>query len=101
MQAKKDTKSKPYADRAYHKFVKEMLPLETEGSACDRFRRVVQKWKSQRTSADEAMERVADHKSVIRCSTVQKPAYVGLVLQQGLLSSVQCLEQTFLQCIVS
>ena len=31
LQAKKDTKSKPYADRAYHKFVKEMLPLETDG----------------------------------------------------------------------
>ena len=63
--AKKATKSNSYADRAYHKFVKEMLPLETEGSARDRFRRVVQKWKSQRTSADEAMERAADNKSVM------------------------------------
>ena len=62
---KKATKSDSYADRAYHKFVKEMLPLETKGSARDRFRRVVQKWKSQRTSADEAMERAADKKSVM------------------------------------
>ena len=75
--------------------------METEGSTRDRFRRVVQKWKSQRTSVDEAMERAADNKSVMGCGTVQKPAYVGPVLQQGLLSSVQCLEQTFLQCIVS
>ena len=71
LQAKKDTKSKPYADRAYHKFVKEMLPLETEGSTRDRFRKVVQKWKSQTTSgpsaavAEEAMVRAADNKSVM------------------------------------
>ena len=65
VQAKKATKSNSYADRAYHKFVKEMLPLETEGSGRDRFQRVVQKWKSQRTSADEAMERAADNKSVM------------------------------------
>ena len=64
-QTKKATKSNSYADRAYHKFVKEMLPLETEGSTRDRFRRVVQKWTSQRTSADEAMERAADNKSVM------------------------------------
>ena len=68
-QAKKNTKSKPYADRAYHKFVKEMLPLETEGSTRDRFRKVVQKWKSQTTSgpsaAEEAMVRAADNKSVM------------------------------------
>ena len=64
-QAKKATKSNSYADRAYHKFVKEMLPLETEGSGRDRFQRVVQKWKSQRTSADEAMERAADDKSAM------------------------------------
>ena len=71
LQAKKDTKSKPYADRAYHKFVKEMLPLETEGSPNARFRKVVQKWKSQTTSgpraavAEEAMVRAADNKSVM------------------------------------
>ena len=69
LQAKKNTKSKPYADRAYHKFVKEMLPLETEGSTRDRFRKVVQKWKSQTTSgpsaAEEAMVRAADNKSVM------------------------------------
>ena len=71
LQAKKDTKSKHYADRAYHKFVKEMLPLETEGSARDRFRKVVQKWKSQTTSgpsaavAEETMVRAADNKSVM------------------------------------
>ena len=69
LQAKKDTKSKPYADRAYHKFVKKMLPLETEGSTRDRFRKVAEKWKSQTTSgpsaAEEAMARAADNKSVM------------------------------------
>ena len=71
LQAKKTTKSDSYADRAYHKFVKETIPLETEGSARDRFRKVVQKWKSQTTSgqsaavADEAMVRAADNKSVM------------------------------------
>ena len=62
---KNDTKSESYAEnRAYHKFMKKMIPMETEGSARDRFRRVVQKWTSQRASADEVMERVADHASV-------------------------------------
>ena len=69
LQAKKDrpkkVDTKPYADRAYHKFVKEMLPLETEGSTRDRFRKVVQKWKSQMTSVDEAIERVAGNTSVM------------------------------------
>ena len=65
VQAKKATQSNSYADRAYHKFVKEMLPLETEGSGRDRFQRVVQKWKSQRTSADEAMERADGNKYVM------------------------------------
>ena len=66
LQKEKDTTSKSYAEnRAYHKFMKKRIPLETEGPTRDRFRRVVQKWKSQRTSADEAMERVADNKSVM------------------------------------
>ena len=71
LQAKKVKQSNSYTDRAYHKFVKEMLLLETEGSARDRFRNVVQKWKSQTTSgpraavAEEAMVRAADNKSVM------------------------------------
>ena len=66
LQKKKDTKSESYAEnRAYHKFMKEMIPLETKGSAQDRFQSAAQKWKSQRTSVDEAMERVADNKSVM------------------------------------
>ena len=66
LQKKKDTKSKSYAEnRAYHKFRKEMIPLETKGSAQDRFQSAVQKWKSQRTSVDEAMERAADNNAVM------------------------------------
>ena len=66
LQKKKDTKSESYAEnRAYHKFMKEMIPLETKGSAQDRFQSAAQKWKSQRTSVDEAMERAADNKSVM------------------------------------
>ena len=66
LQKKKDTKSESYAEnRAYHKFMKEMIPLETKGSAQDRFQSVAQKWKSQSTLADEAMERAADNKSVM------------------------------------
>ena len=71
LQAKKAKQPSSYTDRAYHKFVKEMLPLETEGSARDRFRKVVQKWKSQTASgpsaavAEEAMVRAADNKSVM------------------------------------
>ena len=53
-QAKKAAKSNSYADRAYHKFMKEMLPLETDGSARERFQRVVQKWNSQKTSGQSA-----------------------------------------------
>ena len=41
-------------DHAYQKFVKEMLPLETGGSARDRFRRVAEKWKSHMTSGEDA-----------------------------------------------
>ena len=66
LQKKKDTKSESYAEnRAYHKLRKEMIPLETKGSAQDRFQSVAQEWKSQRTSADDAMERAADNKSVM------------------------------------
>ena len=75
LKEKKATKSN-YTDRAYHKFVKEMLPLETGGSARDRFRRVAQKWKSQQAGQSAAMadetkrqgmdeSRVADNKSVM------------------------------------
>ena len=52
VQVKKATQPNSYAYRAYHKFLKEMLPLETEGSARDRFSRVVQTWKSQNTSVE-------------------------------------------------
>ena len=66
LQKKKDTKSESYAEnRAYHKLMKEMTPLETKGSAQDRFQSAAQKWKSQRTSVGEAMERAADNKSVM------------------------------------
>ena len=66
LQKKKDTKSESYAEnRAYHKFMKEMIPLETKGSAQDRFQSAAQQWASQRTSVDEAMERAADNKSVM------------------------------------
>ena len=66
LQKKEDTKSESYAEnRAYHKFMKEMIPLETKGPAHDRFQSAAQKWKSQRTSVDEAMERAADNKSVM------------------------------------
>ena len=34
--------------------------METEGSAQDRFQSAAQKWKSQRTSVDEAMEKAVD-----------------------------------------
>ena len=65
LKEKKATRSN-YSDRAYHKFVKEMLPLETDGSARDRFRRVAEKWKSQQAGqsaamADEATAKVADN----------------------------------------
>ena len=66
LQTEKDTQSESYAEnRAYHKFMNEMIPLETKGSAQDRFQSAVQKWKSQRTSVGEAMERAADNKSVM------------------------------------
>ena len=66
LQKKKDTKSESYAEnRAYHKFMKEMIPLETKGSAQDRFQSAAQKWESQRTSVDEAMEKAADNKAVM------------------------------------
>ena len=39
---------------AYQKFVKDMLPLETGGSARDRFRRVAEQWKSQTTYGQDA-----------------------------------------------
>ena len=66
LQHEKDTKPESYAEnRAYHKFMKEMIPLETKGSAQDRFQSAAQKWKSQRTSVDEAMERAANNKSVM------------------------------------
>ena len=62
----KGAKSESHAESsAYHKFMKEMIPLETKGSAQDRFQSAAQKWKSQRTSVDEAMERAADNKSVM------------------------------------
>ena len=51
---KKATKSN-YKPSAYHKFVKEMLPLETGGSSRDRFRRVAQKWRSQQAGQSAAM----------------------------------------------
>ena len=54
LHVKKATQSKSYTDRAYHKFVKEMLPLETDGSSRDRFLRVVQKWKSRTTQEQSA-----------------------------------------------
>ena len=75
LQQKKATMSKSYTDRAYHKFVKEMLVEEKEGSSRERFQRVVQKWKSQTTTGqshskssvqgDEAMERAADNRAVM------------------------------------
>ena len=66
LQKRKGTKSESYAEnRADHTFMKEMIPLETKGSAQDRFQRGAQKWKSQRTSVDEAMERAADNKAVM------------------------------------
>lgn len=54
LQEKQSEKAKPMKDHAYQKFVKEMLPLETIGSARDRFRRVAEKWKSQTTSGEDA-----------------------------------------------
>ena len=65
-QAKKTKKSNSYADRPYHKFMQEMLPLETRtsGSSRERFLSVVQKWKAQRRE-DEAMARAADNQSVM------------------------------------
>ena len=71
LQAKKVKQSNSYDDRAYHKFVKEMLPLETSGSSRERFLRVVQKWKSQTRDgqsaamADEAMAGAADNQFVM------------------------------------
>ena len=71
LQAKKVKQSNSYTDRAYHKFVKEMLPLETSGSSRERFVRVAQKWKSQMRDgqsaamADEAMVRAADDQCVM------------------------------------
>jgi len=47
-------KGKLMKDHAYKKFVKEMLPLETIGSARDRLRCVAEKWKSQTTSGEDA-----------------------------------------------
>ena len=65
-QTKQDTQSKSYAEnRAYHKFMKEMIPLETKGSAQDRFQSAAPEWESHMTSVDEAMERAADNKSVM------------------------------------
>ena len=54
IQVKKTKESISYEARAYHKFMKEMLPLETSGSSRERFLSVVHKWKAQR-SEDEAM----------------------------------------------
>ena len=66
LQKEKDTKPESYAEnRADHKFMKEMIPLDTQGYTQDRFQSAAQKWKSQRTSVDEAMERAADNKSVM------------------------------------
>ena len=48
LQEKKATKSNSYTDRAYHKFMQEMLPLETDGATCERFQRMAQKWKSEK-----------------------------------------------------
>ena len=48
VQAKKATKSNSYADRAYHKFAKEMLPSETEGPSQYWFQRVAQQWNPRR-----------------------------------------------------
>ena len=56
---KKSTKPKPIKDRDYQKFMKDMLPLETSGSARDRFRSVAQRWKSQKTSGQDAAEAMA------------------------------------------
>ena len=64
MQAKKTKQSISYEARAYDKFMKEMLPLETSGSSRERFLSVVQKWKAQRRE-DEAMARAADNRSVM------------------------------------
>ena len=61
LKEKKATKSNSYADRAYHKFMKEMLRLETSGSVQDRFRRVTEKWKSQ--AKGQSMD--ADNRSVM------------------------------------
>ena len=71
LQAKHAKQPSSYTDRAYHEFVKEMLPLETSGSSRERFLRVVQKWKSQTRDgqsaamADEAMARAADNQCVM------------------------------------
>ena len=74
-QGKKTQKSNSYADRTYHKFVQEMLPLETSGSSRERFLRVVQKWQwikrlemregQSAAMADEAMARAADNQFVM------------------------------------
>ena len=55
----KQNETNPMKDHAYHKFAKEMLPLETGGSARDRCRRVAEKWKSQMTAGEDATALIA------------------------------------------
>ena len=54
LQEKQSETAMPMKDHVYQKSVKEMLPLETGGSARDRFRRVAEKWKSLTTSGEDA-----------------------------------------------
>ena len=71
LQAKKAKQPSSYTDRIYHKFMKEMLPLETSGSSRERFHNVVQKWKLKMRAgqsaamADEAMAGAADNQFVM------------------------------------
>ena len=62
---KKHAKSQLVQDRAYQQFMKKMLPLETEGSGRDRFRRVAEKWKSQTPSAQDAASVMAAENAAV------------------------------------
>ena len=66
LQEKVSQKSQGIKDRAYHKFMKEMLPLQTGTSPQDRFRSVAQKWKDQVTSGqDSAASMAAENRAVV------------------------------------